>query len=314
MPKVSVIVPNYNHSDFLRERLNSIFNQTFQDFEVILLDDHSTDNSVDILKEYADHEKVSNVVLNSENSGSPFKQWQRGIELAAGEYIWIAESDDRADKKLLEIFTKKLERGVDLVYCRSVRIDEHGNKISDEFWPDSLDNNRWKKDYENTGLDEIRNYLAYRSTIPNASSCVFRKKEDLFSDEIINSRFTGDWLFWVNYLKNSSLAFISEPLNGHRYHSGATRARKDYSSMYLRLTERMRAIRLARKISGRGRIKIREYRKYKYLIRYISRLKKEVPLTRLFRLLPVELLFYVYLFEVNNYRHFISGKIKKVPE
>ena len=91
---VSIIVPNYNHARFLPERLNSIFNQTFQDYEVILLDDASTDNSVEILNRYAANPKVSHFIVNQENSGSPFKQWKRGIDLARGEFVWIAESDD----------------------------------------------------------------------------------------------------------------------------------------------------------------------------------------------------------------------------
>lgn len=313
MPKVSVIVPSYNHAEFLRERLTSIFEQTYQDFEVILLDDNSTDNSVDILKEYAKHEKVSEVVFNQVNSGSPFRQWQKGVELAKGEYIWIAESDDRADERLLETFINKLENGTDLVYCRSVKVDENGDKINDKFWPDSLDRNRWRNNYENSGLDEIRNYLAYRSTIPNASACVFRKKKNLFTDEILNSRFTGDWLFWVHYLQDTQLAFVAETLNCHRYHTGATRAQKDYGSLYLRLIERLRAIKLARKLSGRGRIKLKEVRKYKYIIRQISRLKGEISLMKLIKNVPTELLLYTYMVELNNYRRLVMGSLNS-PE
>lgn len=312
MPKVSVIVPNYNHADFLRERLNSIFNQSYQDFEVILLDDHSSDGSVDILKKFSDHKKVTHLIFNQVNSGSPFKQWQRGVDLAKGEYIWIAESDDIADERLLETYLQKLEKGFDLVYCRSVRINENGEKLSDEFWPDSLDNQRWRSDFENSGIDEIRNYLSYRSAIPNASSCVFRKKEGLFTEEILNSRFTGDWLFWVRYLKDSNLAFLAEPLNFHRYHTGATRAQKDYTSIYLRLTERLRAIETARRISGKGRVRIGEYRRYKYLFRQISKLKKEVPLISLLKNVPAELLFYTCLFEINQYRRSLAEGLKKM--
>lgn len=91
---VSIIIPNYNHAAFLQQRLNSVFQQTYQNFEVILLDDASTDASVAILNEYKDHPKVSHLVINERNSGSPFKQWQKGIALAKGEYVWIAESDD----------------------------------------------------------------------------------------------------------------------------------------------------------------------------------------------------------------------------
>ncbi len=92
--RVSVILPNYNHSKYLKQRIDSILNQTFQDFELILLDDNSPDDSVDIIESYRDHKRVSHIHLNKENSGSTFKQWERGFSLAKGEYIWIAESDD----------------------------------------------------------------------------------------------------------------------------------------------------------------------------------------------------------------------------
>ena len=74
---VSIIVPNYNHAPFLNQRLDSIFNQTFQDFEVILLDDASTDNSLSILEDYKEKfkSKVSHLIVNEKNSGSPFKQF-----------------------------------------------------------------------------------------------------------------------------------------------------------------------------------------------------------------------------------------------
>ena len=110
MPKISIIVPNYNHSSFLNERLDSIFNQTFQDFEVILLDDKSTDNSTEILRHYTQNEKVSHFIINKKNSGSPFKQWKKGIELAKGEFIWIAESDDTCDLNFLEEQIKALQQ------------------------------------------------------------------------------------------------------------------------------------------------------------------------------------------------------------
>ncbi len=102
MPKVSVIVPNYNHESFLQQRIDSILNQTYQDFELILLDDASSDASISIIENYRYEEKVSEIVLNTVNSGSPFKQWIKGIKLAKGEFIWIAESDDFAEPTFLE--------------------------------------------------------------------------------------------------------------------------------------------------------------------------------------------------------------------
>ncbi len=99
-PVVSVIVPNYNHERYLEKRLDSIFSQSFRDFEVILLDDASTDNSMDVLMKYAHHADVR-IVPGETNSGSPFKQWLKGIDMATSDILWIAESDDICDPELL---------------------------------------------------------------------------------------------------------------------------------------------------------------------------------------------------------------------
>src|SRR6516225_7688773 len=101
MPSVSVIVPNYNHARYLRRRVDSIVDQTYQDFELILLDDCSTDGSREVLQSYADDPRVR-IEFNDENTGTPFKQWNRGVRMARGRYIWIAESDDYAGPRFLE--------------------------------------------------------------------------------------------------------------------------------------------------------------------------------------------------------------------
>src|SRR5690349_18391470 len=102
MPEVSVIVPAYNHEPYLKQRLDSVFSQRFDNFEVIILDDHSSDNSVDVIKQYSHQPKLKKIDVNTRNSGSPFIQWQKGFELAAGKYVWIAESDDWAEPDFLE--------------------------------------------------------------------------------------------------------------------------------------------------------------------------------------------------------------------
>src|SRR6185312_2167115 len=121
MPIVSVIVPNYNHAKFLDQRIDSIINQTYQQFELIILDDCSTDNSREIIEQYRMHPKVSKIVFNEVNSGSPFEQWEKGIGLATGEYIWIAESDDYADERFIESLMAliKIEPETGLAYCGS---------------------------------------------------------------------------------------------------------------------------------------------------------------------------------------------------
>lgn len=248
------------------------------------------------MNRYAGHEKVSRTVLSEKNSGSPFRQWKRGIELSRGDYIWIAESDDWADENFLQRLLEQAGEGADLVYCRSVKVDGEGEVISDEFWPDSLDSQRWRDDFTSRGREELYGWLCYRNTIPSASACLFRKKPDLFTDEILASRYTGDWLFWVRYLADANLSYLAEPLNFHRTHAGATRMEKDPDARYGRLVERLRAVREARRLGGRGRILYGEVRRYKYLIRSINELRKVPDATRpLWRTVPPELMIYTLL-------------------
>src|SRR5579872_4420041 len=128
-PKVSVIIPNYNHAKFLVQRIESVLNQTFTDFEIILMDDKSTDNSLEIIERYRHYPKLSKIILNETNSGSTFKQWNKGIREAKGEYIWIAESDDYADEKFLENLVSIIESNgnVGMAYCQSFDVDDKGN-------------------------------------------------------------------------------------------------------------------------------------------------------------------------------------------
>ena len=101
MKKVSVIMPNYNHAPYLKQRMDSILAQDYPEFEIIMLDDASTDESVSILSAYARHPKVKAFLRSETNSANPFVQWQRGLKEATGDYVWIAESDDVAEPTLL---------------------------------------------------------------------------------------------------------------------------------------------------------------------------------------------------------------------
>lgn len=160
--KVSVIIPNYNHALFLTQRIQSVLNQSFQDFELILLDDCSTDNSQSIIAQYQHHPKVSHVVYNETNSGSPFKQWAKGVALAQGAYIWIAESDDFAEASFLERCVTQLDKyaSVGLVYCDS-NIIAHDllqgsfKEKNKEYYPAT----DWTRDYFSPGMVEIERHL-----------------------------------------------------------------------------------------------------------------------------------------------------------
>lgn len=225
-PFVSVLVPNYNHARFLPRRLDSILEQTFKDFELIALDDCSSDDSRDVLKAYAQRAPMQ-LLFNEQNSGTPFIQWRRGAEMAAGEYLWIAESDDFADPRLLEVLVDRVRRqpNIGIAYCQSLQVNERDETIGDmRWWTDELDRERWKHDFVNRGPDEVARYLICRNTIPNASAALVRK--DLLLTAVQDAerlRLAGDWWTWARVLLESDVAFVAEPLNRFRTHQRSVR-------------------------------------------------------------------------------------------
>jgi glycosyltransferase involved in cell wall biosynthesis len=233
MPKVSVIVPNYDHARFLSKRIESILRQSYQDFELILLDDCSTDDSRAILSQYAGDERVR-LEFNATNSGSPFKQWNKGVALARGEYVWIAESDDYADERLLECLVRLLEidPGVAFAYCRSWRIterDQHDGFA--DFYFTYLDASRWATSYCVDGHDECKNYSLFHNTVPNASGVVFRKAiYDLVGGADENFRLCGDWKLWAAMALTGRVAYSAEPLNFFRFHEASVRNKSIYEA------------------------------------------------------------------------------------
>jgi glycosyltransferase involved in cell wall biosynthesis len=243
-PKVSIIIPNYNHAPFLVQRLESIFNQTFQDFEVILLDDKSTDDSIQILEKYANHSKVSHFIINTENSGSPFRQWQKGIQLAKGKYIWIAESDDYCELTFLESLIKRITANVVIAFCSSINVNELGEKLGINGWAMSFDRNKWMLNYVNNGKNEVKTHMRYRNCMPNASAVLFKKSavEDSFFSDFFY--FCGDWYFWLKLLQKGDVAYSNVPLNFFRKHAVSTRVVKSYDIEAQRFEEYYSIIRL----------------------------------------------------------------------
>jgi glycosyltransferase involved in cell wall biosynthesis len=218
-PKVSVIVPNYNHAPYLVERLESILNQTYNDLELLIIDDASTYDSHRILTQYYSKPRVR-IVMNTANSGSPFPQWNRGIYLAKGEYVWIAKSDDSADPHFLETLVPLLDENpnLGLAYCKSRLINKASVEVGDSVnYTDDVDPQRWKFDFFNNGKDEIRDYLIHKNTIPNASAVITRRsvlKKVMPLDT--SFEICGDWLHWGKVLKLADLAYLAEPLNNWR--------------------------------------------------------------------------------------------------
>ncbi|HKV79627.1 MAG TPA: glycosyltransferase [Candidatus Sulfotelmatobacter sp.] len=244
MPKVSVIVPNYNHARFLCQRIDSILAQTFQDFELILLDDCSTDDSRSILSSYANNPRVR-IEFNAANSGSTFKQWNKGVRLASGEYVWIAESDDYADQRFLERLVAVLDADprVVLANCRSWRADADGRVDGyGDAYLSGVDQHKWTMDFNSDGKEECSKYFVRANPICNASSVLSRRSVYLRvggADESL--RFCGDWKLWAGMALTGRVAYLSEPLNYFRAHDTSVTA--ESARLGLAAAEYLRVIR-----------------------------------------------------------------------
>lgn len=212
-PLVSVIVPNYNHSKFLRQRLDSILNQTYRNIELIIMDDCSADNSREIINQYRDNKLVSSIVFNDINSGSVFSQWEKGMSLAKGEIIWIAESDDYCEKDMLErlVNAYNFKKDTILSYAATVFVDENGNKTGRKI---IFPNQHFE------GKDFIRRYLTQGQYIYNASCAIFSKQAALSIPERYKEfKGAGDYMFFVELANKGSVAIVNRPLNYCRRHS-----------------------------------------------------------------------------------------------
>lgn len=215
-PLVSVVVPNYNHAHYLKQRIESILSQTFQDFELILLDDCSTDGSHDILEGYRDNPHVSHLVYNETNSGSAFRQWKRGIELAQGEWIWIAESDDYAEPSFLEemLSTANHHPSCSIVASTPLYV-----------YPDG---STWHLSPEGTRLVPgqvfARQHLINCNSLPNASALLLRKSAITTDalDSITNMRLCGDWMLYAHCCHTGDILLTDKTLSSFRQHGDNT--------------------------------------------------------------------------------------------
>lgn len=226
--KVSVVIPNYNYENYIEERIDSILMQTYPIHELIILDDCSTDNSVNKIEEIIKKHPDVNIkfVKNEKNSGSVFSQWQKAFSLSTGNYVWIAEADDSCSHYFLENVMKGFDSpNVVLSYAESMRIDENNKIISSSCrdWMLAVSSVKWNKSYINSGINEIQNALAICNTIPNVSAVVFKKSNQVeIIEEAKKFKISGDWYIYYKLLSNGDIAYCSKSLNYFRKHSKST--------------------------------------------------------------------------------------------
>jgi glycosyltransferase involved in cell wall biosynthesis len=230
LPRVSVIVPNYNYANYLRPRLDSIAAQTLPIFELIVLDDASTDSSTATIEDFLTKCDIPYMfIVNETNSGSVFHQWLRGVELARGDLIWIAEADDLADPEFLKnVTTAFASSGTVLSYCQSRQMASDGTILSPHYldYVADVDAEKWTRAYHVDGREEITGALFIKNTIPNVSGVVFQREALLQTlrenrEEILSYRNAGDWVTYLRLLEKGSIAFCPRSLNSHRRHQSS---------------------------------------------------------------------------------------------
>ncbi len=206
MPTVSVLIPSYNHARFLPQCLQSVFDQTYTDYEIVVVDDGSRDNSVEILQSYGDRIRL----FVQENRGT-YPTLNRLIAESQGKYLAVLNSDDLWAPTKLEkqvaVLDQKPEVG--LVHTGGHFIDgegkvKPGNPLGFE-WPRTPSGNIIE------ALVRCNKIIA--SSVLIRRECFERLggfREDLFG--------SGDWEMWFRVALHYDIAFVDEPLTMYRVH------------------------------------------------------------------------------------------------
>ena len=201
MPKVSVIIPAYNCGNLIERTILSVCNQTFKDWELIIVDDGSTDKTKEVVLSFQKKDSRIKYFFQN-NSGAPAKPKNVGILNATGKYIAFLDHDDEWVPKKLEkqigVFEKTENQNLGLVVSGAMIVSE-------------IDNS--KKEYKISNISNHILALLERNFI-FCSSGVMTKRE-VFSNVGLfdeNFRFGDDWDMWVRISKNFDFDFICEPL------------------------------------------------------------------------------------------------------
>lgn len=203
MPKVSVIIPTYNREDFIEETIQSVLDQTYKDFEIIVVDDGSTDNTKKKLEKFNSKIKL----IEQKNSERAVSR-NNGIKNAQGEYIAFLDSDDLWFKNKLEKQVEVLDKNKDyvLTYCQCLRINENGLNIKIA--------ERQLKGYSGYVYEKLlmRNFITSPTPLVKRE-CIEKIKG--FETKYIPYE---DWEFWVRLSLLGKFYFIKEPLAHYRIH------------------------------------------------------------------------------------------------
>lgn len=227
MVEISVIIPVYNVEDYLKECLDSLCNQTFEDIEVICVDDGSTDNSLNILKEYENTDSRVKIITQKNSGASAARN--NALNHVHGKYVYFIDSDDYLEPDALEIMHNLAEdRNLDLLIFKLVNFDDETGE----------------RDYDYSNMPfllnigrEVFSYEDFKDDLLNVevSPCTKFFKRDLIGDNrFVEGLIFEDNVFYIDYILDAErISFLDECLYNRRVrkHSVITRASKNYTDL-----------------------------------------------------------------------------------
>ena len=207
-------MPCYNHSKYLDKSIESVLGQSYNDLELIIVDDKSSDLSINIIEKYANIDDRIKIIHHDINMGVS-KSRNDAIAASKGEYIAFCDADDIWEKNKIDIQLKYIseKNGHDVVYCDSIIINEDGVTTGDRF----------------SQLHNIRNrnenifYELCLTNFINTPTVLFDRKcinEKLYFEEDI--RYMEDWIYWIKLARERKFLYIDIPLARYRVHTGST--------------------------------------------------------------------------------------------
>ena len=211
---LSVIIPVYNVENYLNECLDSVTSQTLEDMEIICIDDGSTDNSPDILKEYSKKDKRIKIITK-ENGGQATAR-NLGIKEAQGEYIAFVDSDDFIEPTMFEkLYTKAKDNNLDIAMCKIATYDNQTEEIKDNVWYYMLGVFRdFEKDiFNHKDTKEFTCHIAVTPYNKIYKTTLLKENNILFPEGLI---FEDEKFFYDTYLRAKRVSIVDEFLYYYR--------------------------------------------------------------------------------------------------
>ena len=207
-PKVSVVIPSYNRGEFIEETLDSVLSQSFKDFEVIFIDDGSTDNTEEIVSKFAS--KDYRIKYFKQKNSERAVARTHGLNLAIGEYVCLVDSDDIWKENKLEKQVQVLDLNPDVIFCCAAvdRIDMKGKPVK-------------AAPRQHEGHSGFVFYkLLERNFIPSVTPMFRKEIVEKVGQQITDFIPYEDWDFWLRISRLGKFHHIREPLGHYRLHPG----------------------------------------------------------------------------------------------